>query len=214
MAKKTFPEILRYFLEDLLQDEFWYHTKSMFSWWWIYKFEKIFALLIDDEFYFKTWENNIQDYINLFSSPFRYSVKWKIRQLPYYKLPEEILENSDELKNWIQKSLDVPEKIKVQKKSPDISKKVLNYLQDIPVWKVSTYKILADKFKVHPRTIASIMKYNKEPYIFPCYKVISHDWKLSWYNTPRGIEEKIEKLKNDGIEIKNGKIDKKYFYNE
>lgn len=214
MSKNQPPEILKYFLYDILIWEIWYTYKKMFSWYGIYKFWKIFALLIDEEFYFKVWENNLKDYLESFSKAFTYTVKWKIRQLPYYKLPEEILENSDELKNWIQKSLDVPEKIKVQKKSLDISKKVLNYLQDIPVWKVSTYKILAGKFKVHPRTIASIMKYNKEPYIFPCYKVISHDWKLSWYNTPRGGEEKMEKLKNDGIEIKNWKIDKKYFYNE
>lgn len=212
MSKKQLPEILKYFLEDLLFDEIWYRAKSMFSWWWIYRFEKMFALLIDDEFYFKTWENNLQDYLDNFSKPFTYKAKWQIKQMSYYRLPEEILENSDELKIWIKKSLEVPEKIKPKKTSPDISKKVLTYLQSIPTWKVSTYKLIADKFKVHPRTIAAIMKYNKEPYVFPCYKVVSHDGKLSWYNTPRWIEEKIEKLNSDGIEVNDGKIDKKYFY--
>lgn len=102
----------------------------------------------------------------------------------------------------------------MQKEKRELSKQVLEHLLKIPVWKVSTYKILAQKFKVHPRTIASIMKYNKEPYIYPCYKVVASNGKISWYNTPRWIEEKIEKLQKDGIEIINGKINKKYFYNE
>lgn len=122
MNKKQLPEILKYFLEDLLFDEIWYRAKSMFSWWGIYRFWKMFAILIEDEFYFKTWANNIQDYLENFSKPFTYTVKWQIRQMSYYRLPEEILENSDELKVWIQKSLDVPEKIKTQKTSPNISK--------------------------------------------------------------------------------------------
>ncbi|MGE4443384.1 MAG: TfoX/Sxy family protein [Candidatus Altimarinota bacterium] len=122
MNKKQLPEILKYFLEDLLFDEIGYRAKSMFSGWGIYRFGKMFAILIEDEFYFKTGANNIQDYLENFSKPFTYTVKGQIRQMSYYRLPEEILENSDELKVWIQKSLDVPEKIKTKKTSPNISK--------------------------------------------------------------------------------------------
>lgn len=55
------------------------------------------------------------------------------------------------------------------------------------------------------------MGQNKQPDKYPCYKVIASDGKLWWYSSKRGCEEKIEKLKKDGIEIHNGKIDKKYF---
>lgn len=89
---------------------------------------------------------------------------------------------------------------------------ILTFLQTIPKGKVSTYKLIADKFGCHPRAIASIMRYNKKPDIYPCYKVIAHSWKISWYNTARGVEEKIEKLENDWIEIINGMIDEKYYF--
>jgi len=89
---------------------------------------------------------------------------------------------------------------------------ILSFLQTIPKGKVSTYKLIADKFGVHPRAIASVMRYNKDPDIYPCYKVIAHSWKLSWYNTARGIEEKIEKLEKDGIYIVKWTINKKYFF--
>lgn len=212
---KEKTEILKYFLEDLLQWEIWYRAKSMFSGWGIYRFEKIFAILVDEEFYFKTWENNIKDYLDIWAKPFTYKVKWKTQKISYYKIPENILEDRSELKLWIKKSLEVESKTqKKSLKTKDLSKKVLEYLLEIPKWKISTYKILASKFKVHPRTIASIMKYNKEPSIYPCYKVIASDGKISWYNTVRWVEEKIEKIQNDWIEILNWKIDKKYFFNE
>lgn len=89
---------------------------------------------------------------------------------------------------------------------------ILSFLQTIPKGKVSTYKLIWDKFWVHPRSVASVMRYNKEPIKYPCYKVVANDWKISWYNTERWVEEKIEKLKNDWVEIINWKIDKKYFF--
>lgn len=89
---------------------------------------------------------------------------------------------------------------------------VLSFLQIIPKWKVSTYKLIWDKFLVHPRTVSSIMKQNKNPLVYPCYKVIANDWKISGYNTIWWVTEKIQKLEKDWIEVINGKIDKKYFY--
>ena len=93
----------------------------------------------------------------------------------------------------------------------EIDKNILEYLQIIPRWKVTSYKNIAEKFWVHPRKIASVMRYNKDPITYPCYKVLSHGGKISWYNTDRWVEEKIEKLKADGIEISGWKVDKKYF---
>ncbi len=92
------------------------------------------------------------------------------------------------------------------------SKEVLIFLKTIPKWKVSTYKLIWEKFSLHPRAIAQIMKNNKNPLEYPCYKVISHSWKISWYSGDWWIEEKIKKLKNDWIKIINGKIDEFYYY--
>ena len=93
----------------------------------------------------------------------------------------------------------------------EIDKLILEYLQKIPKGKITSYKFLADKFWVHPRKIAAVMRYNKDPIKYPCYKVLSHSWNISWYNTNRWVEEKIEKLMIDGIEVIDGNVDKKYF---
>lgn len=62
---------------------------------------------------------------------------------------------------------------------------VLEYLQTIPKGKVTTYKNIAQKFGIHPRAVASYMRGNKEPNIYPCYKVVASDRKLSGYTTER-----------------------------
>ena len=63
---------------------------------------------------------------------------------------------------------------------------------------------------MHPRAVASAMKYNKHPDIYPCYKVISADRKLSGYSAYDGVSTKIQKLQSDGIDIVDGKIPEKY----
>ena len=206
---KEKPEILSYFLEDLLEWEHGYKIRSMFSSFAIYKFWKIFAILDrEDQFYFKVWENNINDYLKFWMKAFQYEKKWIITKLCYYTIPEHILEDKNELKIWIDKSLTV-ENTKKKKVNKDIKNQVLEYLKTIPKTKVTTYKNLSQKFQLHSRTIASIMKQNQNQDIFPCYKVIMNDGSLGWYNL--WIDEKIKKLKNDWIEIINDKIDKKYF---
>lgn len=92
----------------------------------------------------------------------------------------------------------------------DIKQDILEYLLWIPKWKVMTYKTLADVFWVHPRKVAMTMKYNDFPNTFPCYKVIAHDGRVSWYNGAWWVAEKISRLEADGVEVVNGKIDKKY----
>lgn len=213
MSKQP-PEILKYFIEDLLSWFPWFSYKSMFGSYSIYRFWKMFAILYDEEFYFKAWENNLDDYLEYNSKQFTYLKKWEIAKLNFYKIPEFLLENREELLLWIDKSLKVEAKTKSKPKvkTTELTQEVLNYIKTIPSWKVTTYKLLADKYKVHPRVISSIMKYNKEPWIYPCYKVVAYSWKISWYNTVRWTDEKIEKLKKDWIEIENGKIDKKYFF--
>jgi len=93
---------------------------------------------------------------------------------------------------------------------PDIKQDILEYLLGIPKGKVMTYKTLADVFWVHPRKVAMTMKYNDAPDFFPCYKVISHSWKVSGYNSWEWKSTKIQMLEADGIKVVDWKIDKKY----
>ena len=82
---------------------------------------------------------------------------------------------------------------------------VLSFLQMLPHDKVTTYKALAEKFQIHPRAIATYMRTNKELDIYPCYKVVAHDGRLSGYVL--GIDEKRKRLTRDNILIHNDKVD-------
>jgi len=55
---------------------------------------------------------------------------------------------------------------------------------------------LADRFGIHPRKVAMILKYNTLPNLYPCYKVIANDGTLGGYNL--GLEEKKRRIEIDG----------------
>ncbi len=213
MTKKT-PQFLEYFLEDCLNWSSEFTKKSMFGWYAMYKNWKVFSLFINDIIYFKVWENNRHYFEEKNSQPFSYKKKnGTVWVMSYWELPEEILENREELYIWIERSLQVENKAKPKKKSKkdrELDQKILEVLLEIPAWKVTTYKNLADKFWVHSRRIASVMKMNKHPDIYPCYKVISHSWKLSWYSWPDGTNSKISMLKTDGIKVVDWVIGKEF----
>lgn len=212
---KKIPELLDFFLKDCLLWDESFTFKPLFWWFWIYKFWKMFAIFGFWTIYFKVWENNIKYFEKLNSKKFSCEMKWKSFSMDYYELPAEIFENREKLNLFIEKSLEVKSKTKPKKKSKkdlEIINKVLESLLKIPKWKITTYKILADKFWVHSRKIASIMRYNKFPEIFPCYKVISHSWKISGYSALDWVNSKINLLQNDWIKIENWKILEKYYF--
>ena len=213
---KKIPEYLNYFLEDCLQWDKQFTKKNMFGWYAVYKNWKVFCLFLMDTIYFKVDEKNRIGYEKRNSKPFSYTKKsWEVSVMAYWELPEEILENREKLDTWINKSLSVENKTKPKHKSEkdrELDKNILESLLEIPDWKVSTYKILADKFWVHSRRIASVMKMNKQPEVFPCYKIISHSRKISGYSWPDWVNSKIRMLEADWIRVNNCMIDKKYIY--
>jgi len=84
-------------------------------------------------------------------------------------------------------------------------------LAKIPKSKVSTYKILAKKLKIHPRAVGILLSKNPDKNKYPCYKIVCSNGSLGGYAL--GIKDKIKKLKEDGIKIKNNKINlKKYLF--
>ncbi len=88
---------------------------------------------------------------------------------------------------------------------------VLWYLLKIPQWKLMTYESLWKVFNIHPRKVWKILKQNEETEIFPCYKVLETKTKIWFYNWKWGIHWKLQKIKDDWIEVIDWKIDEKYF---
>ena len=89
---------------------------------------------------------------------------------------------------------------------------VIRLLKKIPKGKVVAYKELARVCKTSPRAIGRIMAQNRNPFHFPCYKVVASDGELCGYSGPGGLSMKMGLLNQDGIQFIKGRVDKKYFY--
>lgn len=86
-------------------------------------------------------------------------------------------------------------------------------LAKMPRGKVTTYKIIAKKLRIHPRYAGKLLSKNPDGIKYPCYKVVLSSGKIGGYSGKGGIKRKIYLLKEDGIVIKNHKINlKKYLY--
>ncbi len=110
---KPVPEFVIYFLEDCLWWDTAYTYKSMFWGYSIYKHEKIFAVYLAWQLYFKVDDNNRADYLDAWSECFSYEKKsWQVAVMAYYTVPEDILEDREILEQWIGKSLSIPSKTK------------------------------------------------------------------------------------------------------
>ena len=69
----------------------------------------------------------------------------------------------------------------------------------IPLGKVTTYKILAEKLWTWPRVIGRICGANKDIPATPCHRVVRSDGKVDGY--AHGTELKIALLREEWIEI-------------
>ncbi len=91
-------------------------ARSMFGGAGLYTDGLIFGLIADDRVYFKVDDTNRPDFESAGRGPFhpfgdeRYSMN-------YYELPEELLEAPDELRPWVEKSIDVSRAAKRRKRT-------------------------------------------------------------------------------------------------
>jgi methylated-DNA-protein-cysteine methyltransferase-like protein len=88
-------------------------------------------------------------------------------------------------------------------------KKIYEVAKHIPRGKVATYKqiaTLAGNPKAS-RIVGMAMKYNPDTTIVPCHRVVASDGSMCGYSAGQGIKTKIEKLKSEGVKIKDDKVD-------
>jgi DNA transformation protein len=82
-------------------------ARRMFGGYGLYLNKTIFAIIIDDELYFKADSDLALEYSKAGSHPFTYQKNDKTVALSYWYVPAEIIEAQDLLKNWFRKSLGV-----------------------------------------------------------------------------------------------------------
>lgn len=87
----------------------------------------------------------------------------------------------------------------------DYQTKLQNLLLQIPKGKVSTYKEVAEAIGTKGyRFVGQLLNRNPYPDKYPCYKVVNSNGQLGGFAL--GLAEKIRRLKNDGVDTKEGKV--------
>lgn len=89
---------------------------------------------------------------------------------------------------------------------------VYKFLQLVPKGQVVTYGEIGRLLDLNPRVIGQILHRNKEPNIYPCYKVVFSDGSLSTSYAFGGKLEQEKRLVNDSVTLHKNKVSKKHFY--
>lgn len=107
----------KYVTEDLMSDIDGVSARAMFGGFGMYKDGIIFGLIVENQLYFKVDETTVEKYKNAGSKPFEYEMRGKISAMPYWLVPETILDNAEDLRVWVEESAEISLKAKLIKKS-------------------------------------------------------------------------------------------------
>ena len=102
--KITSDEFLDYVI-DILSPLYQVKTRKLFGGYGLYINGKIFALIAQQELYFKAHNKATEFFIKFNSEPFSYKKRGKIIKMSYWKVPAEILENPELLQQCLSISL-------------------------------------------------------------------------------------------------------------
>ena len=88
----------------------------------------------------------------------------------------------------------------------DLFKNTYDIVRQIPDGMVSTYGAIAKALGDirASRAVGRMMNQNPDPDNMPCFKIVYSDGKIGGFG--RGIDDKIRRLKDDGINVLNGRI--------
>jgi DNA transformation protein len=78
--------------------------KSMFGGYGFYQHGLMFALVADENLYFKANDFLIDEFVALGLKPFVYQTKGKDMQLNYYAAPEIVFEEAQQMRLWSEKA--------------------------------------------------------------------------------------------------------------
>ncbi|MEX1014996.1 MAG: TfoX/Sxy family protein [Candidatus Paceibacterota bacterium] len=99
MSKKNdFVEFIAYDVFSFLDNVSY---KKLFDGYGIYRAGEIFAIVIDDTLYLKDSKTNLNLLKGMDSKQFSYEREGNAIHLPYWSVPEDILEDSEEMRNLL-----------------------------------------------------------------------------------------------------------------
>ena len=97
-------------------------------------------------------------------------------------------------------------------KTLSFNERCYTILRKVPKGKITTYKALAKALNSKAyRAVGNAMNKNPHAPKVPCHRVVKTDGSVGGFAS--GTKNKIKMLKNEGVEVINGKIDlNKYLY--
>ncbi len=96
------------------------------------------------------------------------------------------------------------------------SKRIYKAVKMIPKGKVATYGQVAEMAgdRKMARAVGNALHRNPDPETIPCYRVVNAKGELAGQFAFGGADEQAKRLRADGIEVENGKVNlKKYGMN-
>jgi DNA transformation protein and related proteins len=93
------------YIEDILSSLYPISMRAMFGGVGIYYSGLMVALVAQEELYFKADDETASFFKSHGSVPFTYQSRGKSIALSYWKVPTEVLEQSDQLREWFSKAI-------------------------------------------------------------------------------------------------------------
>lgn len=97
-------DFVEYVVHDLLSALPGVRARAMFGGWGIYKEDVIFAIIVDDQLYFKVDKTNQGQYERHGSRPFTYQSRGKSVAMSYWEVPAEVIDDREEVTRWAEES--------------------------------------------------------------------------------------------------------------
>lgn len=114
-----------YVIHDLFAGFPGIHSRAMFGGWGIYKDGIIFAIIADGALYFKVDETNRTDFEQRGSQPFVYSQgNHKSTTMSYWLVPESVMDDKEDLRQWIERSVGISWNAKRPKEAKSLRKRM------------------------------------------------------------------------------------------
>lgn len=101
MGKSDFVD---YVVHDLLSGLDNIRSRAMFGGHGIYRDDVFFAIIVDDQLYFKVDDIHKKKYEKLGSKPFSYLSKGKKIVMSYWEVPIEIMDDREMIARWAEAS--------------------------------------------------------------------------------------------------------------
>jgi DNA transformation protein len=103
---------LEYIMNDVLGHIEDLRGRRMFGGYGIYKGNLMCALIVQDVLYFKVDDTNRPDYESAGMGPFVYESKRGTSTMQYWQVPEEVMEDREQVEAWLNRSWEAAKRAK------------------------------------------------------------------------------------------------------